>query len=211
MTGTENQGPGRATDTSAGAHVTWPPDIVLHPDHPLQEALARLNGTGRDFAPVVDGDAVVGVLSLRQLDDDIDDGGADPATAAVRDCMMTTVPFLYADDPTSLAMAIAGQTEIRHFCIVDREHLLIGVLSLNGPDGRRLPGIGASAEPVDVSIIRKRLAVTPGRAAAADIGILGTYAEGPTLYVDGRTVHEPWDRPTPSSRSRRDRAMKSKL
>lgn len=207
MTAAESQSPGRSTERCAGAHLTWPADIALHPDHSLEEALARMREKGRDFAAVVDGDAIVGVLSLRQLTED--GGGQDGAS--VRDCMVSTVPFVYVDDPLSLAAAIADQTEIEHFCVVDRDHLLLGVLVLSESERARLLNPADPPVTVEAHAIRKRLTVTPGRAAGADPGTLGSYAEGPTLYVHGREVHEPLDQPEPSLRNRREKAMRSKL
>lgn len=187
-----------------GDHVTWPMDVVLHPDHSMTEALRRMQQQGRSFAPVVDGDAIVGVLSLGLVAT-----RSAEERQSVRDCMLPTVPFLYEDDPLALGASIVAQTEIEHFCVVDRDHLMVGVLALS-KDGNDLP-VDWPREPVDPALIRRRLAVTPGRAASAELGILVTYAEGPTLYVDGRAAHEPLDRPRATLRKRREAAMKSKL
>lgn len=191
-------------------HVTWPGEVILHPDHPVSEALGRMHATKTPFAPVVDGDAIVGVLSLRLLD-------AEPETDArtVADVMLSTVPFLYVDDPLVLGAAIAAHTEIGHFCVVDREHLLVGILSFDesdreGTDIDPLP-LPSTIPPVPVEMARRRLVVTPGRAASSDPGGLDTYAEGPTLYVDGRSAGEPIDLADPASRRRRAIAMKTKL
>lgn len=204
MTEPTNAPFGKATEQpTVGACLSSPADVVLHPDHTVDEALSRLREKGRVFAPVVDGDAIVGVVTDSRL---VTDCGDDGREIAVRDCMRATVPFLYAYDPMSLAAAIAAQTEIDRFLVVDHDHLMIGTLSLP-----KLVNPGRAVPPrVDPSLIRRRLAVTPGRAAPADLGTLGTYAEGPTLYVDGRATHEPEDRPS-VSRRRRHQAMSTKL
>jgi hypothetical protein len=185
-------------------HVTWPADVVLHPDHPVAEADARMRARERPAAPVVDGDAIVGMLSPNLLA-----GIPEGQPRLVHDCMVTTIPFLYLADPLALGAAIVSTTRIEHFCVVDREHLLVGLLSFADP-GNRDPSAG-SVHPVDPGVIRRRLAVTPGRAAGADFGVLATYAEGPTLYVHGRAAYEPLDRPWRSLRRRREVAMQTKV
>lgn len=199
-------------------HITWAAEIILHPDHPMSEALTRMRDAEMPFAPVVDGDAIVGVLSLRLLGADPDGPPEEaPGTAkpTVLDAMHSTVPFLYDDDPLVLGASIAAQTEIGHFCVVDSDHLLIGILSFDdadreGTDIDPLP-LPAAVPPVAEATVRRRLVATSVRAAPSEPGVLTTYAEGPTLYVDGRTAHEPLDRPDPASRRRRGIAMKSKL
>ena len=54
---------------------------------------------------VVDGDAIVGVVTESRLAADC---GDDSQEIAVRDCMRATVPFLYADAALSLAATIAA-------------------------------------------------------------------------------------------------------
>ena len=191
-------------------HVTWPAEVIVHPDHPMAEALARMREAGMPFAPVVDGDAIVGVLSPGSRD-----SGPAPGDQTVLDGMHSTVPFLYVDDPLLLGASIAACTEIRHFCVVDRDHLLVGALSFDdadraGTDLDPLP-LPLAIPPVAPETARRRLVVTAVRAPTAEQGVLNTYAEGPTLYVDGRAAHEPLDRPNPASRRRRAIAMKSKL
>lgn len=207
---TVSPAPPRPAGSLAGDHVTWPPDVIVHPDNAMAEALARMHAAGMPFAPVVDGDAIVGVLSLRLLDAEAGTGGL-----TVLDGMRSTVPFLYVDDPLVLGAAIAARTEISHFCVVDRAHLLVGILSFDEADRARadsepLP-LPAVVPPVAEEVMRRRLVVTAVRAPTAEQGVLNTYAEGPTLYVDGRAAHEPLDRPNPASRRRRAIAMKSKL
>ncbi|EDP65095.1 hypothetical protein BAL199_01074 [alpha proteobacterium BAL199] len=194
----------KAEPPTVGENLSSSADVVLHPDHTVDEALLRLREKGRFFAPVVDGDAIVGVVTESRLAADC---GDDSQEIAVRDCMRATVPFLYADDALSLAASIAAQTEIDQFCVVNHDHLLLGILSVP----KTATGVPAAPRRVDPQVIRRRLAVTPGRAASADPGTLGTYAEGPTLYVDGRAAREPEDRPIVSLRRRRHQAMRTKL
>lgn len=186
-------------------HLSWPADVILHPDHSMLEALERLRDKHRTFAPVVDGDAIVGVLSLRNLG-----GRAGDQPDIVMDGMVSTVPFLYDDDPVVLGASIAAHTEIQHFCVVDRDHLLVGIMAYTDPQMADLP-LPTAIPAIEPAVARRRLAVTPGRAATDGFGELGSYAEGPTLYVDGRSVGEPEDRPTPGSRRRRETAMRSQI
>lgn len=208
--------PPPSADRSAGPlvrdHLTWAAEVILHPDHTMTEALQRMRAGRMPFSPVVDGDAIVGVVSLRLLDAEPE---ADLGGQTVLDGMHSTVPFLYLDDPLVLGAAIAARTEIRHFCVVDADHLLVGILSFDdadrdGTDLDPLP-LPSATPPIAEATMRRRLVATSVRAAPSDPGVLITYAEGPTLYVDGRAAHEPLDRPNPASRRRRAVAMKSKL
>lgn len=193
---------------TAGESLSWLADVALHPDHSMREATARMHEKGRPFAPVVDGDAVVGVLSLG--------GTANRASepqdgVSVRDCMISTVPFLYDDDPVALGVAIGRQSEIEHFCVVDHDHRLLGILAVDGDGDGDGVSPHAAPEPVDSHTIRTRLAVTPSRSVSSEDAGPDSYADAPTLYLEARTVHEPRDRPDPAERRQRDQAMRSKL
>jgi CBS domain-containing protein len=153
---------------------------VLHPDYPLDEAFARIRHHGSTFIPVADGVQIVGIFHVRGLARFSRKTAHDRRRLAVRDRMTAPIPFLYEDDSLGLAAAIAAQTGVAHFCVVDRRHRLTGTLSLRGKGAVAPPIAEASVDP---GLIRRRFVATPTRAARGEPGDLGSYATVPVLHV----------------------------
>lgn len=163
-----------------------PPGVPMtHVDHPLSEALKRMRADGAAFAPIVDGDQIVGVLDLERLAAYPRGGVHDRRTLLVRDRMTTVIPFVYEDDALSFAAAVARAAGQRHFCVVDHGRRLIGILSFAGPRATAADP-GAKGIEVDEATARRRLAFGVGRATLPEHGDPGGYAVGPVLYAPTR-------------------------
>lgn len=157
-----------------GDHMRRATDVILHPDHSVREALFRMREKGLKFAPVVDGDVLVGIFSVSRLASFPRKSSHDRERLAVRDRMRSTVPFLYETDPASLGEAIAAKTGIRRFCVVTQDHALIGTFEAADH---------ATTTPVPEETLRSRLAHTPTRAVPSAPGDVGAYADHPKLRV----------------------------
>lgn len=157
-------------------------DAVLHPDYPLDEAFTRIRERASTFIPVADGVQIVGVFDVRSMARFRRKTTHDRRRLAVRDRMNTTIPFLYEDDPLTLAATIAARTGTTQFCVVDHRHRLTGTLSLSGKDAVAMPAAAAPAEPGQ---IERRFVSTASRAAESPPGDLGSYADTPTLRPPG--------------------------
>lgn len=143
--------------------------VLVHPDHPMTEALHRMREGGVPFAPVVDGDEIVGVVS--------EAGAADHAPdAAVRDAMATTFPFLYDHDSCALASGLAAATGASHIAVVDADRRLVGIVAARADRS-------VDAPDLDDEQVAKRMAAHPARATATPRGDMGGYADAPRLYV----------------------------
>jgi hypothetical protein len=153
---------------------------LTHVDHPLAEALARMRGAKETFAPVVDGEQIVGILDVDRLAAFPRKARNDRRRLSVRDRMTNAVPFLYEDDPLPFADAVARVTGHAHFCVIDRGRRLAGLLSFAGPHALALDWSLRTLE-IDESTARARIAVTPARAASSSHGQPVSYADRPVL------------------------------
>ena len=157
-------------------------DMVIHPDHAIDEALARLRDDGLKFAPVADSDEIVGIITFDALLAKPDALDAVDAPA-VRDRMTTRIPFVYDDDPLGLVLAVERSTGCSTFCVVDRRHRLVGLLEVDEATRKR----AAAQEIPDLpERVRARVAVTASRATASPPGSVPAFADTPTLYLHPR-------------------------
>lgn len=127
---TENNRAQRVRDVMAT------PDLAAHPDHPVSEAVERMRGSGMRILPVVDGDEIVGLLRMRDIETDPD---ADHPSAAVRDAMFAEILYCFADDPIEETIALMEKTGYDEYLVVDSEKRLVGHVGLSALKGERPP------------------------------------------------------------------------
>jgi len=113
-----------------------PADLAAHPDHPVSEAVERMHASGMQVLPVVDGDEVVGLLRMRDIETDPE---ADDPAAAVRDAMFAEILYCFADDPIENAIALMEKTGYEEYLVVDAEKRLVGHVDLSALRGGRPP------------------------------------------------------------------------
>lgn len=127
------------------ADVMETSEIVVHPDHPVSEAVERMHDAGAKVLAVVDGDEIVGLLRMDDIEQDPD--AASPE-ASVRDEMRAEVRYCFADDPVEAAIGVMEKTGFADYLVVDREKRLLGHVSLSalkqGASGRTEAGSSAS-------------------------------------------------------------------
>lgn len=119
---TENTRANRVRD------VMTPTDQAAHPDHPVSEAVERMHTSGMQILPVVDGDEVVGLLRMRDIETDPD---AEHPAAAVRDAMFAEILYCFAENPIEEAIALMEKTGYDEYLVVDAERRLIGHVTLS--------------------------------------------------------------------------------
>ncbi len=172
---------GKGAETAAA--IMRRADEVLHVDHDLDEAVARMKDAKTPFLPVVDGDEIVGSLSAARMPAGVDAAG-ERRRAAVRDVMSATVTFCYTDDPLSKVRAVMDAAGIDHIFALDRDGSLKGVVVL---DDMRTGKAGARQAEGDArhapdAAAEGRQEKTGGRAKwGTPGGRPATYAERPTL------------------------------
>lgn len=117
---------------------------VVHPDHPLREAVARFKDQPRAILPVADGAEIVGVLTPADVaahDAEEQEEDADGGTT-VSNVMTADFFFCFEDESVAAARTLMARHRCRHLIVTDRDRGLVGILSTNDlPPG----------EPVDVS------------------------------------------------------------
>ncbi|MGE3932211.1 MAG: CBS domain-containing protein [Rhodospirillaceae bacterium] len=148
--------------------------VLVHPDHPLTEALHRMHEGGVPIAPVVDGDEIVGVVSEAAA------AGHAP-DAAVREAMATTFPFLYEHDSCAMASGLAAATGASHIAVVDADRRLVGIVAARADRAVAPPAL-------DDEQVAQRMAAHPTRATATPLGDPGGYADAPRLYVRSQST-----------------------
>lgn len=106
----------------------------VHPDHPLKEAMARMREDDAAVLPVIDGDEMVGLLSMADASGDSTAWEVDPDKAAVRDVMRAKFAWCYADEAV-------GEDASAVTVVVNRDHEVVGMIGHRGgaaaarPDG----------------------------------------------------------------------------
>ena len=78
---------------------------------------------------VLDGEALAGILSERDIVLRAVRGGLDPAATPVSQIMSTPVESVSADTPTGRAIEIMTRRKFRHLAVVDAEQKVVGLLS----------------------------------------------------------------------------------
>ncbi len=138
-----------------------PTHYDVHPDHPLRDALVRMREDAVAVLPVVDGDEVVGLLTLAEARGETTVWDVDPEKAAVRDVMTADFTWCYADEDIDRAKSLLEQSGQRCMPVVNRDHELVGMISAGG---------GKSSEGTTGT---SRQASTGGRAIGGATGSVG--------------------------------------
>ena len=100
------------------------------PDDTLQEAALKMKDREIGPLPVWDGDRIVGMVTDRDIAVRGVALGCDPQTTAVRDVMTHEVIQCYEDEPADEAARLMQTRQVRRILVVNREELLVGILSL---------------------------------------------------------------------------------
>ena len=101
--------------------ITAPPEMLMSE---LREILRsnRISGT-----PVIDGDKLVGIISIEDVIVWLADGGSD---CPIMDKMTRDVKILYADEPLVNAVSRIGQSGFGRFPVIDRQSgRLVGIIN----------------------------------------------------------------------------------
>ena len=106
-----------------------PPLTVASGDTVVQAARA-MTDRRVSAATVLDGAAVVGVLTERDVIQKVVAGGRDPNTTRVRDVMSSPVQSVGVKTSVATAAALMRKHDIRHLVVLDENQALVGMLAL---------------------------------------------------------------------------------
>lgn len=102
---------------------------TIEPDAPIELAVRRMAELGVGSVVVLQGDAIVGLLSDRHVLQGLARGAGRLDRAAVCDLMQTRPPTISPDTPVGWAMALMTERRTRHLPVVEGGSLC-GLVSL---------------------------------------------------------------------------------
>jgi CBS domain-containing protein len=103
---------------------------TVAPDIPIQEAANRMRSLDVGVLPVFKGDRLVGMLTDRDLTVRAIAEGKDPKTTAVQEAMTADVAYCFEDQDVKEAGRIMKENQIRLLPVLNRDKLLVGIVSL---------------------------------------------------------------------------------
>lgn len=103
--------------------------VTVRPDMPVSELLALLVGRNIGAAVVTSGDAVVGIVSERDVVHCVYGRGGKLLSTPVSDIMTTDVVTCLPDDEVDSLMRVMTERRIRHLPVVVDEEL-VGIVSI---------------------------------------------------------------------------------
>jgi CBS domain-containing protein len=102
---------------------------VVAPRDTLQRAAQCMDELNVGAVPVCDGDKLIGMVTDRDLAVRAV-AAAKPADTAVEEVMSANVRWCYDDQPVDEVLDEMRDTQIRRVPVIDRDHRLVGIVSL---------------------------------------------------------------------------------
>ena len=107
------------------------PFIRMEDSHTVESAIERMIEGKKGAVVIVDDGATLrGVFTERDVMTRIVAEGRDPARTQLKDVMTTDVVLLPASSSLDHAIRVMGKNGIRHLPIEDKNHRIIGMISL---------------------------------------------------------------------------------
>jgi CBS domain-containing protein len=103
---------------------------VVQQDDTLQHAAQKMKSLDVGALPVCDGDALVGVVTDRDIAVRGVATGMIPQESRVADVMTADVRWCSADDSVEHAMDVMGEAQVRRLAVLDENRKIVGVVSL---------------------------------------------------------------------------------
>lgn len=103
---------------------------VIPPAALLRDAALKMRQLDVGMLPVKDGDRLVGTLTDRDITVRATAKGCDPTGTPVREVMTQEVVYCFEDQDISEAARLMQERQIRRLPILNREHKLVGIVSL---------------------------------------------------------------------------------
>jgi CBS domain-containing protein len=103
---------------------------VVRPSAPLKEAAEKMKTLDVGALPVCDGRRLVGMLTDRDISVRAVAEGRDPLDTEVQEVMTADVVYAFEDQRVEEAAQLMSDNQIRRLPIIDRDKLLVGIVSL---------------------------------------------------------------------------------
>ncbi len=103
---------------------------VIRPDATIEEAARKMDELNVGPLPVCEGERLVGMVTDRDIVVRTTAAGKDPRATMIREAMTTDLVFCFEDQPLEEAARLMEENQIRRVPILNREHRLVGIVSL---------------------------------------------------------------------------------
>ena len=103
---------------------------IIDPEATLQEATQRMQAFNIRVLPVGESDALVGILTDRDLVTRAITEGCDPKTTRVREVMTPDLVTCFADQEITAAIQRMHERHIHQLVVLSRDHRLVGIMAL---------------------------------------------------------------------------------
>ena len=103
---------------------------VVQQDDSLQQAAQKMKTLNVGSLPVCDGDAMVGVVTDRDIAVRGVAAGMVPQESRVSDVMTADVRWCSESDGVEQAMELMGEAQVRRLAVLDENRKIVGVISL---------------------------------------------------------------------------------
>ncbi len=102
---------------------------TIQTQSPITEAAKLMRDEDAGFAPVVEGDRLVGAITDRDIAIRIVAEGKDPQTTTVGDCMSGNLVTIDPQQDLDEALRLMAQHQVRRLPVVEEDGRLVGVLA----------------------------------------------------------------------------------
>jgi CBS-domain-containing membrane protein len=103
---------------------------VVQQDDTLQQAAQKMKSLNIGSLPVCDGDAMVGVVTDRDITVRGVAAGLVPQESRVSDVMTAEMRWCSEGDSVQQAMEVMGEAQVRRLAVLDENRKIVGVVSL---------------------------------------------------------------------------------
>lgn len=103
---------------------------VIRPNTSLFEAAKKMRDLDVGVMPICDGDRLVGMLTDRDITIRATADGLDPKSTHASTVMTPGMAYCYEDQDVNDAARVMKECQIRRLPIVNRDHRLVGIVSL---------------------------------------------------------------------------------
>jgi CBS domain-containing protein len=100
-------------------------------DSTVQDVAKKMDDENVGALPVCDGEQLIGLVTDRDIVVRSTSAGQDPAKTSVRDVMTAPVTYAIEDQTIEEVAEVMKEQAIRRMPVLDREHHLVGMLSVD--------------------------------------------------------------------------------
>jgi CBS domain-containing protein len=103
---------------------------VIRPEATLQEAAQRMKAHNIGYVLIREGEQTLGIVTDRDMTVRAAAEGRNPTATRVNEVMTPVLICCFEDDEVAAAVRCMKEQQIRHLAVLDRNHHLVGVISL---------------------------------------------------------------------------------